>query len=98
MKAIRTTKGSTASLGRFDPVLKNEPKPKGIKRSFEPTTSSSLSSEKEKQSKLLDSIVSKEGVLNITKAVRHHNREQRQMGRPSFEPANKAQRSQKKRR
>ena len=34
------TKKSTASLGKFDKKFANEPKPKGLKRKFEPTEQS----------------------------------------------------------
>jgi len=84
-KSLATTRGSTASLGRFDKKLEGEPKLRGIKRKFNPTETP-VASEKESAMALLSSIDGSkksrktaaepgeggggDGMLNVRKAVR----------------------------
>jgi regulator of ribosome biosynthesis len=71
--ALRTTKTATASLGKFDPKLKNEPKMKslGKKNKFDPVVLGT-DVEKKKSLGVLDKVTKakeKGKLLNIKKAV-----------------------------
>ncbi|KAL0950220.1 hypothetical protein HGRIS_010209 [Hohenbuehelia grisea] len=79
-RTLATSRGSTASMGRFDRKLEGEKKMKGVKRKFEPTERS-LDQEKQASLALLSKMdsdskkmrrepASEENVLNVRKAVR----------------------------
>lgn len=67
---ILRTKGSTASMGRFDKTLEGESKPRGVKRTFKPNE---IDARAERASNLaLLSKIDKEGAnLNVRKAIKH---------------------------
>ncbi|KAI8324240.1 RRS1-domain-containing protein, partial [Martensiomyces pterosporus] len=71
-KALVMSKGSTASLGKFDEKLSGEPKIKGIKRKFDPLVGSA-DKEKSKNMDILNRVAkgdTKATVLNVRKAQR----------------------------
>ncbi|KAI9506225.1 Rhodanese- sulfurtransferase [Coemansia spiralis] len=78
-KALVMSKGSTASLGKFDEKLKGEPKIKGLKRKFDPLVST-VDKEKSKNMDILNRVAKKESsatVLNVRKAQRAINNSKR---------------------
>lgn len=75
-KAIMSTKKSTASIGKFDPVLANEPQIKtpgvGKKRKFAPNVApkAERGDERAKLARLADKVVNQSGkVMDTTKAA-----------------------------
>eukprot|EP00128_Syssomonas_multiformis_P002261 Colp12_sorted_trinity150504_noHs@444 len=68
LKTLEVTKGATASMGKFDKVLADEPKTKGKKRKFEPLVAD-IKGEQSKQLSMLSKIVGGDAILNTTKAA-----------------------------
>ncbi|KAI9592314.1 ribosome biogenesis regulatory protein-domain-containing protein [Syncephalis fuscata] len=66
---LRLSRTATASMGRFDKKMDNEPKQKGIRRKFE-ANEGKVTNERERSMKLLDKVIDKDGTLNVTKAVK----------------------------
>ncbi|KAJ2160466.1 Rhodanese- sulfurtransferase [Coemansia sp. RSA 552] len=78
-RALVMSKGSTASLGRFDEKLQGEPKVKGLKRKFDPLVASA-GKEKTRNMDILGRVAkgdSSETVLNVRKAQRAINNAKR---------------------
>jgi len=77
--ALSIARKSSASVGKFDKQLPNEdPLSKGQKRKFEATAPPDLSDEKNRSMKVLNKLLGKEEVLNVTKAVNYYsNNEQK---------------------
>ncbi|KAJ1737105.1 Rhodanese- sulfurtransferase [Coemansia sp. Benny D160-2] len=78
-QAIVMSKGSTASLGKFDDKLKGEPKIKGLKRKFDPLVTTT-DKEKTKNMDILNRVAKGDTsatVLNVRKAQRAVNKEKR---------------------
>ncbi|KAJ2548212.1 Rhodanese- sulfurtransferase [Coemansia sp. RSA 1933] len=78
-QAIVMSKGSTASLGKFDEKLKGEPKVKGLRRKFDPLVVST-DKEKSKNMDILNRVAKGDTsatVLNVRKAQRAINKEKR---------------------
>ncbi|KAI1303059.1 Ribosome biogenesis regulatory -like protein [Halotydeus destructor] len=71
--AVHQAKGSTASLGKFEPTLKNEkaPKNKGLKRHYEPNFGD-MKSEKERNMEIIGQLGSKRPKIDIKKAMNAH--------------------------
>ncbi|KAJ1855722.1 Rhodanese- sulfurtransferase [Coemansia sp. RSA 1822] len=77
--ALVMSKGSTASMGKFDEKLKGEPKVKGLKRKFDPLVAAA-GSEKSKNMDILNRVAkgdSSETVVNARKAQRALNNAKR---------------------
>ncbi|ORX67945.1 RRS1-domain-containing protein [Linderina pennispora] len=71
-RALVMSKGSTASLGKFDTKLTGEPKIKGVKRKFDPLVGSA-DKEKSKNMDILNRVnkgEAKASLLNVRKAQR----------------------------
>ncbi|KAJ1970901.1 Rhodanese- sulfurtransferase, partial [Dimargaris xerosporica] len=69
-RALTLTKTSTASLGKFDQKLKDEPRVKGIKRKFKPATDKA-SKERETSLGLLKQVIDgPKNTVNVRKAVK----------------------------
>ncbi|KAJ2846708.1 Rhodanese- sulfurtransferase [Coemansia brasiliensis] len=78
-RALVMSKGSTASMGKFDEKLKGEPKIKGLKRKFDPLVSAA-GAEKTKNMEILGRVAkgdSSATVLNVRKAQRAINNSKR---------------------
>ncbi|KAJ2248006.1 Rhodanese- sulfurtransferase, partial [Coemansia sp. RSA 454] len=77
--ALVMSKGSTASMGKFDEKLKGEPKVKGLKRKFDPLVAAA-GTEKSKNMDILNRVAkgdSSETVVNARKAQRALNNAKR---------------------
>ncbi|KAJ2453331.1 Rhodanese- sulfurtransferase [Coemansia sp. RSA 2336] len=77
--ALVMSKGSTASMGKFDEKLKGEPKIKGVKRKFDPLVGAA-GAEKTKNMEILGRVAkgdSSATVLNVRKAQRAINNSKR---------------------
>ncbi|KAF7724749.1 Rhodanese- sulfurtransferase [Apophysomyces ossiformis] len=72
--AIAASKTATASMGKFDKKLKDEPKAKGVTHQFAPTIGDTKA-EKNSALDILKKVVGKEDTLNVKKAVRLHSKE-----------------------
>ncbi|KAI8052181.1 RRS1-domain-containing protein [Syncephalis plumigaleata] len=66
---LQMSRTATASMGKFDNKLNNEPKQKGIRRKFD-ANEGSVHNERERSMQLLDKVIDKDGTLNVTKAVK----------------------------
>jgi regulator of ribosome biosynthesis len=75
--ALHLTRTSTASIGKFDAKLKNDIKPKGIKRIKEASSVGDVKMEKSMGMKLLDKINKGGNVLNVNKAVKNYEKTER---------------------
>nr|CAG8506579.1 3113_t:CDS:10 [Entrophospora candida] len=73
-RQIAITKTSTASVGKFEKQLDNEPKLKGIKRKFE-SNIGDVNKEKESNLHILNKIVDKspKNILNVRKETTNYN-------------------------
>lgn len=70
-RTLLTTKGSTASMGKFDNKLDGEPKARGIKRKFAPNEVS-LESEKKSSLAILSRLDGSNGISAGKKTRRDH--------------------------
>lgn len=70
-QAVKRTKDSTASLGKFENTFRNEKKPKnsGKKRQFEPNIADS-SIEKQKNLNIMNQIFNRNPKLDVEQAAR----------------------------
>lgn len=68
--ALQMAQGSSASLGRFDKTLKNEPdKDKGKRRKFEPVSAKEMSDEKQKALNVAERLFKNDTPINSSKAA-----------------------------
>ncbi|WWC67395.1 uncharacterized protein I206_101303 [Kwoniella pini CBS 10737] len=93
-RSMLISKTSTASLGKYDEKIEGEPKVKGVKRKFEPTSTKDYKGEKESQLDVLNKLekgvgkvkkskkgsAGEEGGLNVRKAVRFQGKVDRANG------------------
>ncbi|WWC57501.1 uncharacterized protein I303_100033 [Kwoniella dejecticola CBS 10117] len=94
-RSMLISKTATASLGKYDGKIEGEPKAKGVKRKFEPTSTKDFKGEKESQLDVLNRLekgvgkvkkskkgsAGAEGELNVRKAVRFQGKVDRANGK-----------------